>query len=132
MRLIYLLSTSLDILVRDADSRIRTTAASLGVPNSSMRTDLFRGMQEYCKATRAAEYWMEKAFDPMGEIECKVDGAQAFDDLRLGANGILKLIMMFSDRVDSEEDVDALVSLLTSLPSRGAFSQTDLDRIQMR
>lgn len=128
MRLIHVLATSLDILMRDTENRLRRTAVECGVPAQTMRSDTIRGMENYTRAAKSAAYWLERYIDPMGQAEFDFGGVEAFDRIRTGANVMLKLIMMLSDRLTDEEAADGLMDYLNAQKSGGAFTQEDLDR----
>lgn len=132
MRLIEILATALDILVLDADKRLRGTFAAVGVMPDNVKSDNLRGLDQYCKAVKSATYWYERYVEPLHLINYEEEGMEGYDEIRVGANGWVQTIIMIADRIGSEEDLNKLIEVLNGLKPRSAFTAEDIDRFRMK
>lgn len=129
-----LLCNSLDMFLRDIDSRIRMIYRSHGM-NVKVASDdnILSGMARYSKAVHNALYWFEREVEPrITDATFDSTGLAAYEDFRYSANEICRLIMMVIDRGKHENAMVEIFDFLSSMKAGDRFTEEDFERFFLK
>lgn len=129
-----LLCNSLDIFIRDVDTRIRAIYRKHGMNVKIAAGDnIITGMSRYSKAVHNALYWYERDVEPrITDATFNTTGLAAYDDFRYSANEICRLIMMVIDRGKHENAMVQMFDFLQAMKPGDRFTEEDFDRFFMK
>lgn len=129
-----LLCNSLDMFLRDIDSRIRMIYRQHGM-NVKVASDenILSGMARYSKAVHNALYWFEREVEPrITDATFDSTGLAAYEDFRYSANEICRLIMMVIDRGKHENAMVEIFDFLSSMKAGDRFTEEDFERFFLK
>ena len=129
-----LMCNSLDIILRNVDSRIRAVYRKYGfTAKVADNENVLTGMKRYSEAVHNALYWFGR--DTEKRIEsCTFDssGVVAYDDFKCSANELARFCMLLVDRGKADGAMKKIFEFMLGLEPGGRFSQEDIDRYILR
>lgn len=130
-----LMCNSIDVILRNADRRMRATYNKYGLNVKPSGGDILTGMANYCRQVRNACYAFEKDIEPH-IVRSTYDsyGVDSYDWFRASANEVAQLVLKTTDRCNGQnnDNLEKVFAFLDSLPSQGLFSDEDIKRFTLK
>lgn len=134
MKLMYIVASACQTIVEDVHRRVKSEFRKHGL--IAGENELLTGLNDYCKAVKAASFHFYNRIDPqiadatwgIGRDEDNPDGnPEAYDGFNDDANEIARLLMLYVDRTVRDNKAFAKVfTTLRKLPSHGMFEDKDI------